>query len=271
MFKKVKYAYFDLDGTLVPEGRTVSYKTQMAFSYFKSIGIKIGIATGRSPYFVKPFRDLLHPDLPYVCINGSQILDNNFKTINEIVFPKSAYRLFDILNERNIDFLIYSNDGVHFSSSNHPFRERLWKMFTILKMRQDFEFNVIPDLDFYKKNTFYKILISFKNEEEKTSIEQFIKEFNEVSYASSQANVLDIYNKEADKANGIEFVAKMLNASNDEIIVFGDNENDVNMFRRFNNSVCLKNAKDYVSANAKFITDFTCVEDGVADFIFKNF
>lgn len=271
MFEEVKYAFFDLDGTLIPEGKTISTKTQMAFSYLKSLGIRVGIATGRSPYFVEPLADLLQPNLPYVCINGAQILDANFKTISEKLFPKSAYQIFDILSNKKIHFLIYSNEGVFFSDINHPFRQRLWKIFSVLKFNQDFKFDVNQDLNFYKNKDFYKVLISFKNDEEKSNIEAIIKDFNDVTYASSQSNVLDIYSKLADKALGIEYVSKILNISNDEIIVFGDNENDINMFKKFKNSVCLKNSKDYAKVNAKFTTDFDCTNDGVADFIFKNF
>lgn len=271
MIYGIRYAYFDLDGTLVPSNGKISNRTALAISYLKSKGIKIGIATGRSQYFTKPFASVVEPDLPYICVNGAVILDNSFGILKEEVFPKSAYGIFDILLEKNIPFLIYTRSGVFFNSYNHPFYKNLSDIKTILEMKDTFDFKCVEDINFYKNSDFYKILVSYEDENQKKEIESFLDDFGDVSYASSQKNVLDIFSNKADKSFAIKYVLDRLNTKTDRLIVFGDNENDIKMFKLTFNSVCLENAKDEVKAHATMWTNLSCENEGVADFIFKNF
>lgn len=67
----IKCAYFDLDGTLLSDGITLTNRTLMAIEYLKSKGTKIGIATGRSLFFSDYFAKVLNVDLPLVCVNGA--------------------------------------------------------------------------------------------------------------------------------------------------------------------------------------------------------
>ena len=271
MIYGIRYAYFDLDGTIVPSNGKISNRTVLAISYLKSKGIKIGIATGRNQFFTKPFMNTIEPDLPYVCVNGAVILDANFGILKEELFPKSAYGVFDVLIEKNIPFLIYTRTGVFFNTYNHPFYEKLINIKTILEIKDTFDFKCVENLDFYKNSDFYKILVSYEDESQKKEIENFLDDFEDVSYASSQENVLDIYSKKADKSYGIKYVLDRLNKKTDSLIVFGDNENDIKMFKSTFNSVCLEGAKDEVKAYATLSTDLSCENEGVADFIFKNF
>lgn len=271
MFSNVKYAYFDLDGTLIPNNKTISEETIKAFQHLQSKGIKVGIATGRSPYFVVPYQDRIKTNLPFICINGSFVVDEKNNVLLERPFPKSANILFDYLVSHQIDFLVYAQEGVYFSDIKHMYYEKLSNMAKTIGFKINFDFKEVKDLDFFKNKKFLKILVSFKDENDKKKIEELVNKVDGITCASSQANVMDIFNSEADKAYGIEFVVKSFNGNNDEVIVFGDNENDIKMFQTFKNSVALKNAKPEVSKHAKFVTDLTCGENGVADFIFKNF
>lgn len=271
MIYGIRQVYFDLDGTLIPSSGKISNRTVLAISYLKSKGIKVGIATGRSQYFTKPFANIIQPDLPYVCINGAAVLDNNFGILKEEMFPKSAYGIFDILVEKNIPFLIYNREGVYFNTDTHPFCKKLANMKTILGIKDVFDFKCIDDIHFFKNNEFYKILVSFKDEQQRKEIESFLEGFLDVTFASSQTNVLDIFSSKADKSYGIKYALERMGKKTDGLMVFGDNENDIKMFKMVFNSVALANAKQEVKAYATMKTDLTCEDEGVADFIFKNF
>lgn len=271
MIYGIRYAYFDLDGTLVPSSGKITNRTALAISYLKSKGIKIGIATGRNKFFTKPFADVITPDLPYVCINGAVILDTNFGILKEELFPRSAYDIFDIFVEKNIPFLIYTRTGVFFNSIEHPFYKKLADMKVLLHMKETFDFKCVTNIEFYKNIDFYKILVYYESQLQKKELENILDQFKDISYASSQVNVLDIFSAKADKSYGIKYVLDRLNKKTDSLIVFGDNENDIKMFKSTFNSVCLDDAKDEVKAYATMWTDLSCDNEGVADFIFKNF
>ena len=75
MSKKIKIAFFDIDGTLVNmETKVMTQTTKDTLLALQKNGIKICIATGRGPAFI--------PDLgidfdAYLTFNGSYCFDKN--------------------------------------------------------------------------------------------------------------------------------------------------------------------------------------------------
>ncbi|MDE5545234.1 MAG: HAD family hydrolase [Malacoplasma sp.] len=275
----IKCAYFDLDGTLLSDGITLTNRTLMAIEYLKSKGTKIGIATGRSLFFSDYFAKVLNVDLPLVCVNGAWMVEpKTFSTIStKFIDSKTKFELLDLLKKENKDFLVYTTSGAYTSSENLPFWKRLMKMQDQIAERKiksnlKFEMKVVKDKIFYLKQDLLKILICVDDVSEKVRIENLLKAFPTVSFASSQSGIIDIFNSEADKAFGIESAINNFKINKREVMVFGDNENDINMFKMFPTlSVALKNADYSVRKEAKYVTEFTCEEEGVADFIFKKF
>lgn len=275
----IKCAYFDLDGTLVCDGITLTNRTIMAIQFLKSKGTKIGIATGRSLFFADYFAKVLDVDLPLVCVNGAWIVEpKGFSTIStKFIDPKTKFELIDLLRKENKDFLVYTTSGAYSSSENLPFWKKLIKMQEQIadkkiKSNLKFEMKVIKEKVFYLKQDLLKILICVDSPAEKVKFENMLKSFPTISFASSQTGIIDIFNSEADKSFGIESAINSFRINKREVMVFGDNENDINMFKMFPTlSVALKNADYSVRKEAKYITEFTCEEEGVADFIFKKF
>ncbi|WDC84245.1 HAD hydrolase family protein [Caloramator sp. mosi_1] len=73
----------------------------------------------------------------------------------------------------------------------------------------------------------------------------------------------------ASKGNALEYLAKYLNIGLDDVIAFGDNFNDISMFKKAGISVAMGNAEGEIKRICRFVT-LTNSEDGVADFIFKH-
>lgn len=269
----VKWAFFDLDGTIIPDGYSISNRTLMAIMYLKSKGIKIGIATGRTYFFAEALARKINIDLPLICINGAWILGkDNFGTLKEDFISFNAQNeILRILNEKNIDYLVYSSDGVYSTSEHHPFFQRLGLMRQHLKCSIPYNFEVVKNKKIFRDMKIFKILINYENNEDKIQLLTLFKDIPNVSFASSQKNVIDIFSSESDKANAIKWLLEKRNIKSHEIIVFGDNENDINMFQLTSKSVALKNASEKVKRYAKFKTDYECEEEGVADFIFRHF
>ena len=60
-------------------------------------------------------------------------------------------------------------------------------------------------------------------------------------------------------------LAKILNIPTDEILVFGDGNNDLEMLSKFNNSVCMSNGSKKAKKIAKYITKKDNNNSGVAE------
>ncbi|BAC44805.1 Cof-type HAD-IIB family hydrolase [Malacoplasma penetrans] len=273
-----KCIYFDIDGTLVPDGVTLTNKTIMAIRYLKDKNIKIGLATGRNIFFAEYFAKVLDVDMPLVCVNGAWIVTpKDYLNIStKYIDFKPQLQLLDVLYKEKKDFLVYTIDGVYSTSENQPFYKRLLSVQEKLKekkikSRLVYEMKVNPNLVFYSKQKLLKVLICYDNVSEKIKYENILSNIPNLAFSVSQNGIIDIYNGEVDKANGIEYAINNFRINKREVMVFGDNDNDLNMMKTFKMSVALKNADYQIRKAATYTTDFTCEEEGVADFIFKHF
>ncbi len=76
----VKVVFLDIDGTILTENKTIPSSTRLAVNQLLNKGIKVVLATGRSPYFTAPVAKELGVH-SYVSFNGS-IANHE----NEIIF-----------------------------------------------------------------------------------------------------------------------------------------------------------------------------------------
>lgn len=78
----------------------------------------------------------------------------------------------------------------------------------------------------------------------------------------------EILNKNANKGNGLEKVAKYLNIQKEYILAIGDGNNDISMYNYAGYKVAMENAKEKLKEVAEYITKSND-EDGVAYIIEK--
>ena len=73
---EVKAVFFDIDGTLVNDSKSVLKSTKEAIKIVKDQGVLVGVATGRGPFFVKELMDDLDLDFA-VTYNGQYIFNKD--------------------------------------------------------------------------------------------------------------------------------------------------------------------------------------------------
>lgn len=73
---EVKAVFFDIDGTLVNDRKSVLKSTKEAIKIVKEQGVLVGVATGRGPFFVKDLMDDLDLDFA-VTYNGQYIFNKD--------------------------------------------------------------------------------------------------------------------------------------------------------------------------------------------------
>ena len=78
----MKAVFFDIDGTLLTDHRTVSKSTILAINQLKARGILVGLATGRDPRFILQYMASLGLDMA-VAYNGQYVF-----TRDEVVFSQ---------------------------------------------------------------------------------------------------------------------------------------------------------------------------------------
>ncbi len=80
---------------------------------------------------------------------------------------------------------------------------------------------------------------------------------------------MDILNKGNDKGNALKTLLDYLDIKKEEAICFGDQLNDLGMFRNCKLKIAMCNGCEELKSMADFVTDYSNDEDGVAKWINK--
>ncbi len=78
---------------------------------------------------------------------------------------------------------------------------------------------------------------------------------------------LTLLHPHADKAHGLEVVSEYLGRPAGDMTVFGDNLNDLGMFKKAGVSIAVRNAHDTLKAQADIVLKHSNDEDGVAKYL----
>lgn len=258
---QIKLLVFDVDDTLVPRSMTSMLpSTKEILTECQKQGIKVLIATGRCWYFVSPqvFKDL--PSDYYVTINGQCILDKNFNIIQ-------SHRLTEDEMNQLVDASIENNVAIAFKFNNAMVTYNMYKEFVDVYNkgveRPDVLFDGSDTKDYHKKHDLAMgaFLIGDDND-----LERIAESIPDLAWVTAYKNAKETFRPEYNKATAIEEVLDYLNLTWDNVMAFGDADNDVEMIQKAAIGVAMGNACDYAKANADYVTA-DCKEDGIAQVI----
>ena len=258
--KGIKLIVVDLDGTLLKSDKSLDDNIKDVIS---GQDYKFTIASGRSMVLVKKFISELDINSPYITNNGAEIYQND-ACVKQYSIPDEEVRfILNLVQEFNLE--------CHANAENCIYT--MGKIDLILPFRKRFE-GVLPIVDNASinavcANTINKIMCIDKD---LNKIEKFAKKINlycgHVHCERAEGNEFVIVNRQASKGKALKNLIELLHISSEEVIVFGDNYNDVSMFEAVKYSVCMENADKDVKDKATFICKSNDM-NGVSDFIQK--
>ena len=254
----IKLVAFDMDGTLLNSRHELSPETIRALYKLKEKGIICVICTGRSIAGLKHYSELLDLNMPIVTLNGTIILDKDKNVIfARTLTSEDAKRIWSLADNLNANLAFWSNNKLYCNKINKftlNYSERSYLPITLI---DDFEAfvqdNGISKMIFFDQED---KIIDFKSKVSK------IKDFN-VNYCISNQYMLEFFNIQVSKANALDFLGKYYNITPEQMMAFGDGENDIDMLEYVGYGVVMQNALESVKSHGKFITK-TNDEDGVA-------
>lgn len=265
---KVSLVAVDLDGTLLRDDSDISQRTAEAIHRLAESNIVFALATGRLPARM-PTRLAAHPELRLgVFCNGALIARMPER---ELLFRCSLDQ--DVLQEairRLHDWEGYyecfsggepytdKKHNVYFSRDfYHPSKQDLMD-----KTRHHVE-----DLrDLVLDAPAEKLFFPHVDEEEEEKLLARLAGLTGLRYCHSTPLTLEINHEDVSKLNGLRTLADVLGVPQEEVLVFGDADNDLPMLEGFPLSVAMGNAPPEVACQARFDAP-TNEEDGVAWFL----
>ncbi len=262
----IKIIVTDLDGTLMaPDHMTVTERTKNTLYKAHQKGVKIAIATGRTLSVIDNVTDQI-PFVDYVIFsNGAVVYDRNKKknVYTNFVPKDAAIKIVDFLEQYPAYYDVFQNGSQHAQSDKG-------ELFKNNGLPEEFIKDYVSKLvlhenlpEFVKNNDIEKINLFYFNGEYHDEISKFLFSIDNVECTSPVLGDIEMTGKNVDKGEALKGLCKELQFTQDEVMAFGDADNDIGMLKFAKYGFAMKNAAEICKNAASYIAPSNA-DDGVA-------
>lgn len=259
---KFKLIAMDLDGTLNNDEKRITPATLDALMNAQRAGIRLALASARPLPGLYRERDALHLQKYHgllMSYNGGRIADASsgnvlFETSMELEAARAVLRRLEKLPVTPI-----LDDGAQFYVTDrrgYKVEYECWNN----RMRCT-EVENLADFISFRPIKLLMSALPDEIEDIQAQIAAFLPE--DLTVVKTAAFYLEILPRKISKGQGIHELCRLLNLQTEEVIAFGDAENDIPMLRAAGVGVAMGNASEDVKAAADRVT-LDNNQDGIA-------
>lgn len=252
----IKMIVTDLDGTLLRTDKTISDYSIETFRICREDGIKIAFATARNYRGnLMDYIELVECDA--VITNNGSALYIDGKEIKHIRISQDSCRaIIDFLREINaLKRIAFKHDDYYYANFD-------------LNGILPFADVTICDAEDFPNQEYDRIIIDVGDDEKIEEMRKFLPDnLYIINHISGGVGI--IQDRSIDKIYRIIDLAEKWDIKLEEIVAFGDEENDIEMLRWCGTGVAVSNAIPETTEVADYVCDSND-EDGVAHWIAKN-
>ena len=275
MIKKIKAIAADIDMTLTAKGGDLPEITKKAFDAMHENGVLIGLATGRELndrlYNQGAEWGLSYPMDFLIGMNGGMLWDRfhgnvwNMDLMSMDTMKEILYFMKPIVDEYEVSVNVEGG-------GNHAAMNIKDELFASMK-RRGWKFDDFTgDIEGFCSKPCYKILFRTTPDVEKLIREKFTPVYGDrFQIISTFPGTVEVMDKNVTKGTGLAKIAAANNISMDEIIAFGDNENDNPLLEAAGWGVCLANGSDGTKAIADDVTEQDCFAGGAGIYLIEKY
>ena len=250
--KKIKIIFFDIDDTL-RNSKTgfIPSTIPTVFQQLREKGILTGIATGRGIFGVVPEIQELKPDF-FVTLNGAYIEDKKGHVIYSNKIAKDKVEEYIAwTKEVGIDYGLVGSHAAKLSRRTETISQAIDPIYPNLEV----------DRDFYQNEDIYQMWTFEEQGDDLTLPDSLASTLRMVRWHEHSSDVVPI---SGSKAAGVAKVVDQLGLKPENVMVFGDGLNDLELFDYAGISVAMGISHDKIKEKADYITK-TLEEDGIFD------
>lgn len=256
----------DLDGTLLTDDKKISARTKQVLFKAKEEGHIVVISTGRPHRASINYYYELGLDTPMVNFNGALIhhpQNRNWDALHTPMPIRTAHKIIEACYDLRVNNILAEVlDDVYIDS----FDSKLIGFFDEIEDEAPY---VIGNLKQKLEEDPTSILV-YPEEEQvqqlRSHLDDYHAEVIEHRKWGAPWNVIEIIKKGMNKAVGLQKIAHYFDIPKDQIIAFGDEDNDLEMIDYAGVGVAMGNAIDELKSLAKHVTA-TNEEDGIGAFL----
>lgn len=184
-----------------------------------------------------------------VCAGGGALVYEHELLHNRPLDTEKARAIVNQADELGYGVLLMLDDSIKVWAKDNRFVEQVGER------QEPTEYVIDPELNFNSLDTIYKIYLSIpKEEEEKLTLKdslgnlRFVPEYLMFQYDDKYTGIIDMMRK--------------INGNIEDVVVFGDDTNDLVMFHPQWTNIAMGNATAELKEKADYVTQAN-VEDGI--------
>lgn len=265
----LKLVICDIDGTLVDDDRKVSEHTINVIKTLQEHGVLFGLASGRPVRDLQPLKEKwgLEKDFDvYIGMNGSELYDSVKDEFNNYHLMKKEWlkEVVELLEPFHLNPFIYYEDVLLTSKADEE---------TMASAKRGDKLMVVADdISALWAQENAKILFRI-SEDLMPEVEAYANAHPSEYYAcfKTQSTMLEFADRRVAKGYALKEYCEANGLKPENVIAFGDMNNDDSMLIYSGLGVCLLNGGEATKAIADDITEYTNNEDGFARYMQKHF
>ncbi len=235
--------FIDLDGTLLNKETTLSQENKLTLRKAIDANINVVLVSGRPIGFVNYIASLIDPRVQTIGFNGGY----SKKLISFPLAVDTRIKLDKIMKKYDLLVMLKTLDHVY--SSKTVIEELIYT----IQDNQKVAYDEYVDIDTLIDKTIYKYIGAFN---ENTVIEEVKKEVESlaINFTVYTNRQFEFNHLQANKGDAVSSYCKHHNINIKNCALFGDNDNDISMFKLGGFNIVMDNAKKHVKHYAHFIT-----------------
>jgi len=242
----IKMVVTDMDGTLLNSNHEVSDRFFSLFDALHKRGILFVAASGRQYHSMVEKLSTIKDKILFAAENGALVIENEKQLLSTPLEIGYLSKILNTLNTvRGAHPVLCSPNTAFAIGASQEFLEHLKEYYT--------KFEVVQSLTDINQQILKIAVYHFENSERYLYPAMAFME-TELKVKVSGTNWLDISAREAHKGFALEKIMKANNVAANEVLVFGDYNNDLEMLQLSNYSFAMANAHPHVKKVAKFET-----------------
>jgi len=281
--KKIKALAIDLDGTTLLPDAALGERTKACIQKLISAGMQIIISTGRAIEASEKYRSAMGAQGPMVFFNGAEVADvPSGKVLHTDLIGLDVVDYGTVIaRELGVHYQVYLPAGISPDTGMED-PERKWEALLIDRYG--------PEAEYYKKHTGITPIVKDLKSIAKMPLKGCIKGMyiadpslhdeirrrikerfaDRINVMRSFPTFLEVINSGVSKGEGLKIAMQHRGLKPEEVIAFGDEENDLPMFTAAGFSAAPENAREKIRDAADFVYGSNA-EEGLAQYLEKAF
>lgn len=268
----IRVILLDIDGTLTDDRKQITPKTKEALLKVQEKGIRLALASGRPDQGLYRFARILEMEKHhgiFVCYNGAKVMDCQ---TGEVYFEQpmsiaEGKEVLEHLKQFKVSPIVARGEYMYTNDVYGGFLNNRGKPLNIIEYESRSNGYILcekRDLAEFADFPIHKILTAGEPEYLQEHFREMEAPFKDrLSCMFTAPFYFEFTAQGIDKAKAIDTVFRRLGYTPEELMAFGDAQNDISMLSYAGTGIAMGNAVDEVKKIADYVT-LSNNEDGIA-------